>query len=385
MPSIEAHISPPVMQWARMKAGFDVFTAADKLKRPYEEIEKWESGEKKPTIAQVREAAKLYQRPLAVFFLTEPPTDFDVLRDYRHLPGTEGAKYSTNFLFLQRQIQDKFLWAREYLVSGGAEDLPFVGSATLDDDVAELARRIKNEINIDYSLQIGAKTALNALNYWVFRVEESGINVLSSRDFPCQDARGFVISDGIAPFIYLNSNDTHTGQLFTLAHELSHVWLGNSSITTIEDMANKVNNNIVELFCNRVASHLLVERPLLRSLFNETDSSNPIFNRISYVSKRLNVSNEVVARILLDDNAINAEEYGEIRAITVQFLKQQKQKTGGPHPILLKARKNGKLFCRTVLSAYNNGHVSGRDASSLLDTKINHFSQLRHYSNHYSL
>src|SRR5579871_6224538 len=68
--------------------------AAKKLGVSKEKLLEWEAGDGAPTISQLRKAAEVYKRPLAVFFLAEPPKAFDALRDYRRLPASTSGSPS---------------------------------------------------------------------------------------------------------------------------------------------------------------------------------------------------------------------------------------------------------------------------------------------------
>ncbi len=102
MPRVKANITPRVMEWARESCGYSIEDAASKIGRSAEEISAWEIGELQPTIPQARRASEVYKRPLAVFFLPEPPADFHTLRDFRRLPSGYSREYSPHLNFLVR-------------------------------------------------------------------------------------------------------------------------------------------------------------------------------------------------------------------------------------------------------------------------------------------
>src|SRR4051794_33466012 len=87
--TVEALIEPALLVWARRSSGVDIDTAAKRAGVEPARLESWEAGHTRPTIAQLRKLANLYKRPLAIFYLSEPPTDYLPLRDYRRLPDAE--------------------------------------------------------------------------------------------------------------------------------------------------------------------------------------------------------------------------------------------------------------------------------------------------------
>ncbi len=135
----EVDITPKVAEWARISAGFSKEEAAVRIGRPEEEIAAWESGELKPSMAQIRKACEVYKRPLAAFFLPEPPQDFAMLRDFRRLPADMPKEYSPNLRFLVRQTRTRQEWLSDFLQSDNHPPLEFVGSARSSDNSVRLA------------------------------------------------------------------------------------------------------------------------------------------------------------------------------------------------------------------------------------------------------
>lgn len=123
-----ALITPSVLRWARETAHLDVPFVAEKLKRTKEEIQEWESGESRPTFAQFKTIANLYRRPLAVFYLPEPPLQEKPLPDFRQMPGNESPEYSYELELRLRQLQVRQEWLREHLIENDFDKLDFIGS-----------------------------------------------------------------------------------------------------------------------------------------------------------------------------------------------------------------------------------------------------------------
>ena len=84
---IPALIKPTLLVWARESAGLSISEAAKKAALKAERLEEWELGKGRPTVPQLRKLGEVYKRPLAVFFLSDPPKGFDPQREFRRLPG----------------------------------------------------------------------------------------------------------------------------------------------------------------------------------------------------------------------------------------------------------------------------------------------------------
>ena len=197
---------------------------------------------------------------------------------------------------------------------------------------------------------------------------------------------GFVICDEYAPFIFINSGDAQAAQLFTVVHELAHLWLNLSGVSNLEysEIVQQVDSSSIEMFCNKVASEALLNQKYFYRALNELDDSKPLMDRIESLANYFNVSEEVIARRLLDDGVIGKDTYLELRDhyqhrwIEYKRMERRRMKAaeGGPSYYTRKVFNNGYSFTQTVVSAYESGAISGREASGLLDVKVNHIGRL---------
>lgn len=386
MAQVEALVTPSVMCWARERAGLSILEAANKLKRPKEEIEAWELGDKKPTIAQARKASEIYRRPLAVFYLPKPPLEFDTLRDFRRLPNEDNRMFSRELLEVVRTAFEHQHWVREFMEEEGVSALPFIGSATLKDNPKEIAEQILKTFEIAPDEQCKAQSRFYALKLWIVKVESKGVFIFRKGTIDLQACRGFVLSDNIAPFIYLNSDDADAAMMFTLVHELAHLWLNLSGVSNLGSMGTFITHedSEVEMFCNQVASEALIYAERFKREIEKLNSSLTTEEKIERLSRIFKVSEEAIARKLLRYNYISRSRYNELREyyqnrwIELKQIEEQKAKEreGGPSYYVTKVSHNGLLYTQTVISAYLGGRISGRDASSLLGVKLNNLSKL---------
>lgn len=379
----EALVTPSVMKWARERARLDVATAAHKLQRPEEDITKWESGEKRPTLAQAKKASEIYKRSLAVFYLPEPPKDFDTIKDFRLLPDKNLGEWSPELALLIRQVMVKQEWLSEYFQEVEMEKIPFIGSATTNMSPYKLANEIRKYLNFDISEQIKCKEPREAFNLWIDYAEMAGVNICRQRGIESDEARGFALTDEYAPFIYINSNDSYAGRLFTLVHELVHLWINQSGISNLIGNYGRARRPEakIEYFCNQVAGKALVDDQILLSQWKVRNTEDHLIEQVQRLAHHFSVSGEVIARSLLEQNSISQNDYSGLRNYYIkEWEKYKKKKTSGflvyGHRRVL---ENGNFFSQTVLGAYQQGRILARDASGLLNVKVNHFDQLKPY------
>ena len=380
-----AYITPELLRWARQTAKFSISEFSLKLKVKEKKILDWESGEDYPTINQLEKIAKYCRRPLSVFYLPEPPEDFQTLRDFRK--KDHQREYSTALTFIIRDIQRKQNWLSDILADEGESQLDFVGRCTSNSSIYDVAYDIKKELEIDID-----KNNDKALNEWITKVENKGIfvslasNIHSHLLIDKDEVKGFAISDKFAPFIFINTADSKNSQLFTLVHELVHIWIAASGLSAFDviDFRNESEKfDPLEIFCNEVTAEILMPKEEVFSEFKEFDRKR------AYIEKKsrfFNVSSYAMIVRLLNLDLITLSEYKEFKKAFYELyedyleeLKNKPKPKGKPNYYILQIRKNSRLFSHYVYSYYKSGKINGYDASNLLEIKISGFRKLEQF------
>lgn len=385
--SDKANITPNVLKWARESARISEEFAAKKLSVSIDKLKEWEAGTSQPTIKQAEKLAKIYKRPFALFFLPEIPRDFQPLKDFRKKTA---KNLTTASIFIIREIQQKQAWLRDFFEENNEPQLPFVGKYNLENNPIQVAKDILETLNFyptDYITD-------NPIKEWIEKAESRGI-FISRTSFihtrlllDSEEIQGFTISDSYAPFVFINSDDWNAPLLFTLIHELAHIWIAESGVSNEIEPKLEHRNSLhpVELFCNEVAANVLLPAEIMKGLdmaiFN---SANEVFK----TSKSYGVSAFAFLVRALNLRLIPLDKYRELKNDAdlefQKFLKHEedkkakqklKEKKGGPNPYLLRINKNSRLFTKIILDSFYGGHIAPTLASSLLNTQVNKFSQL---------
>ena len=379
-----AFVTTKVFKWARESAKMTEEIAASKISVPVEKLQEWENGESYPTIRQAQTLAKAYRRPFAVFFLPDIPSDFQPLQDFRK----KGAKeLSTSSIFIIREIQQKQVWISDMNEENREDKVPFIGRFSIKDNPVIVAKDILKTLRIN---PLNYKTN-NPIIEWISKAESMGIFIsrtgfIHSRlKLDSKELQGFAISDDYAPFIFINSDDWNAPQLFTLVHELAHLWIAETGISNnIEPLIKNINEyNPIELFCNEVAANALMPKDYITNL----DSN--VFNHFQEVfksAKNIGVSSFALLVRALNLKIITLKNYNKLKEqADKDFLQREKEKKkkakdekggGGPNYFLLQLNRNSRLFTQTVLDAFHGGVIEPTQASSLLNVKVNKFPKL---------
>lgn len=387
--SITALANRELLVWARKSAGLNIATAAKRIGQSEERLESWErEGGSSPTIAQLRKAAEVYRRPLAVFYLPQVPRDFAPLRDFRQLVEGASRELSTKLRFLVRHAQERQQWAVETRKKNEVAPLGFVGCASTRDDLASLARGLRGLLGVTLEDQGSWGTPEDALREWIGAYEEVGIFVFQSHDVPLADMRGLALTDPLAPVILLNAKDARSARVFTLFHELAHIAIGEAGISDLylpERPATAEES--IEVFCNAVAAETLVPAASLTQTVVRRDLLLDLDAAIGSLSVHYKVSREVIARRLSNTGFISRETYQEKRVqyqrefeVYQRELEEQRRLRKIEYRLRharLVARDNGPAFSRLVLSAYGEGAITGRDVSNLLGVKLRHLAGIQ--------
>ncbi len=266
---IRIPVKPEVLRWARERSGKEI----DQLVRMFPKYSQWGNGDARPTLRQLEKFANTTRTAVGYFFLPSPPDESLSIPDFRTMNNASVQSPSLNLLDTIALCRRRQNWYREYACREGLESLPFVGSAQLGDDVVETAAAIRTVIDLDLEERRTLSRWTEALRRLLERVDKLGILVMvtgtvgsnNQRRLDPAEFRGFSLTDDLAPLICINGRDTKAAQMFTLAHELVHLWLGQSALS--DSRMDRSPSHEMEVWCNRVAAEILVPITAIREAY----------------------------------------------------------------------------------------------------------------------
>ncbi|WP_081612054.1 ImmA/IrrE family metallo-endopeptidase [Janthinobacterium sp. CG3] len=366
-------LSPAVLDWAASQAGSHVGEVAQKVSK--RAAEKIISGQL--TYPQVIKYAKLTGVPLGFLFVDEPPVPrAPPIADFRTVQDSQPL--SRDFFEVFDDIEFKHAWLRERLISEDADPLPFVGKYIEKLPAPEdLAVEMRQTIGFNDETRLRLRTPDELFSFLAEACEKIGIFVFkngivgnnTSRPLSVVEFRGFAIADPYCPLVFINGADAQAAWVFTLAHELAHIWLGHSGISD----AGVAAKNVEERYCNAVAGEFLVPTKRFREVWNEIEGASDDV-RMDFARRTFKVSKVVIARRAYDLNLISKEVYFAIYRLARNASKDKKS-TGGDFFRTLAVR-NSKNFSAQVSDLAIAGSITLSHAGRLLNTTPNNVVKL---------
>jgi Zn-dependent peptidase ImmA (M78 family) len=333
----------------------------------------WLSDEAQPTLRQLEDFARRTHTAIGYFFLPQPPDLELPIPDFRTLRDEVIAEPSSNLLdtlYLCQQRQD---WYRDHARLHGLRVLDFVASATLREAPEAVAQRMREKLGLSVEARQRLAAWADALRQLIAKAEDAGVMVMASsvvgsnshRKLDVDEFRGFILADDLAPLVFLNGSDSKSAQMFTLAHELAHLWLGASGVSDTE--TGRVPEQSIERWCNKVAAELLVPMQALRATY---ESANPVAQEIMRLAREFKVSTLVALRRLFDAGFINEatlwqhyrEEQERLRSL------ERSGASGGDFYNSLGARTS-KRFARAIVSSTLEGLTPFTEAFRMLGVR----------------
>jgi Zn-dependent peptidase ImmA (M78 family) len=362
-------LQPDVLRWVRERAGLSQSDLATGLRIQPERVAKWErSGE--ISFAMAERLAGKVRAPFGYLYLDQPPNEQLQITDYRTIGSEQIRGVSPDLLDTLDEAEQRQKWYREYLESIGAEPLAFVDSITTKDDPKDAASKIRNFVGIDTELRASVSNWEDALTLQIEQIEETRVLIMrngvvgsnTSRPLSVDEFRGFALCDSLAPLIFINGKDAKAAQMFTLFHELVHIWVGASGVSNPQKTYT-VGSHGVEAFCNAVAAEILVPEADIEKLWRSAENRDDPF---TWLANRFKVSSLVILRRVRDlkyvSEAVFAQEYREREK---KYLAGRKTTKGGNY-YATQRLKVGTNLARAVIQTTFEGKTPYRDALRLL-------------------
>ncbi|RRD70817.1 MULTISPECIES: ImmA/IrrE family metallo-endopeptidase [unclassified Desulfovibrio] len=367
--SAHVAINPALLTWARERAGVEAFVLENRFPR----LAAWEKGEAQPTLKQLEDFARAVHMPIGYFFLPAPAQEALPIADFRTVSGHAALRPSPDLLdalYLCQQRQD---WYRDHARMSDFEPLDFIGSVTIASEPVGVAESMRHTLRFSLEERQSLPNWEKSLRQLVSKAEDAGVLVMTSgivgsnshRTLRVEEFRGFALADKLAPLIFVNGADSRAAQMFTLAHELAHLWLGKSGVSNTE--AGRLPERRTERWCNAVAAEFLMPLQAAREAYRP---DLPLAEETTRLARLFKVSTLVVLRRLFDAGFVDKEQFWQQYRAELATLQARKQSpSGGGDFYRSLGTRASKRFAQALLGSTLEGQTLFRDAFRLLGVK----------------
>ncbi len=389
---IIAPVSPAALRWARETAGYQNLSDATAgfsktLSRKLAALPEWEKGAARPTVPQAQALAKFYHRPLTDLYLREIPDEMKDPKPTDFRRGDFQKPFTPNLCLLLRQADERRKWVREFLAESPesgrfAPPSDFGRLSALQagrPDAEALGAKIRAWLKVDSGELAHMKTRQNARKYWTKRAEARGVIVLQSHrhhayQVGTDEFSGCAMADDIAPVVVLNSGDSDARRIFTLAHELAHLWIAAPGVSRVSFRVDAFRDGDDEAYCNRAASAAL----LPMSDFRQAWQNGSDKEKINRIAGRFKASHSAVAVRAARTGFIARKRCDELLKEYDKLARQNaaQKKFGRALPDKQALARVGDYFARLTLDAYEQGAISALDVGHLFGVKLNHLGKI---------
>jgi Zn-dependent peptidase ImmA (M78 family) len=351
--------------WARQRARLDEAVLAAR----FPHLPEWESGAAQPTLRQLEQYAQATHAALGFFFLPAPPEEAVPIPDFRTM-GAGLPRVSADLLDVVYTCQSRQAWYRDEALVNGEPPLHFVGSLSLATPPAEAADHLRQQLGFSVQARRDCPTWTEALRLFITQAEQAGVMVMVSgvvmnnnnRQLDPQEFRGFALADPLAPLVFINGADSKAAQMFTLAHELAHLWLGQSALSDAQ--AAEAPVHAVETWCNQVAAEVLVPQPEFRAALQANEPLDVALQRLARLFK---VSTLVLLRRMLDVGWLDrAAFWGAYRDEEARLQALAARNAGGGDFYRTTLSRVSRRFAQTLVASTLEGRTLYRDAFRML-------------------
>lgn len=360
------NVRQSVLRWAAERA-----PDRDAVQRRFPKLDDWLLGITDPTLRQLEEFARATATPFGYLFFPEPPTEQLPIPHYRTLRDNSIDQPSADLIETVQVMQRRQEWMREYLIEQGQEALPFVSSVDVGDSIEPIAESIRTTLGVDGGWAEQQSNWSIALRELQKAIEDTGILVAvngivgnnTHRVLNVAEFRGFVLVDEYAPLIFVNGADGKAAQMFTLAHELAHIWYGSSAVFDLRQL--QPADDPTELASDRTAAEFLIPTAEFEMFWPSVQDQR---DRFRVIARRYKVSEIVAARRAQDIALISQNEFFDFyNGVRDRERTVSAQDGGGGDFYNNQNLRLGRRFTEAVVRAVGEGKLLHRDAYGLTD------------------
>lgn len=332
---------------------------SDKTNIKVEALQKYETGEDFPSYPQLERLADYYNKPLFFFFSNSISLESNMQAAFRSLEDQSGE-------FLSKPTRELLEKANMYRLNllelfEGDHHIYFTDIIKECDSTTSLINTLREVLEFDLNVQKHFMYPEDMLEYLRDKLFDNGVYVFKD-SFKNDDISGLCIYDDEFPVILLNNKMSFKRQVFTLFHEIYHIYLKEADI-------DPTNRN-EETKCNEFASDFLIPIDDLLQQIELIDDIEDI-NELDDLAKKYNVSRDALMYKL-----VKLEYLGN------DFWKRncigpfRNNNSSGGNFYYTKISYLGNSYLNKVFRSYYSGEISKTQVGVYTGLKTMHISKL---------
>lgn len=378
-----AYINPQMLVWARSETPFKT-TEALELEFPSitsKDLDAWEKGEDFPSITEAKKLASIYKLPFAAFYLSEiPAKKIKRYTDRRTLRGFYSQEISYTLWGEIQRIESN----RDSILEFMEDEIPNRTIPNIaNDNITEIATAIRAYLGLDTPLRTKSAYGSNPFNYYRNIIERNGIIVGQVSGVEIEEMKGLSIYFDSYPIIAINNKDYDRSKVFSLFHELAHIFRRSSSLCTIDI---DEHSDQEEAICDRIAAEALMPQSIFKQIAKECIARIGAVNSvcIDRIAGRFGVSTFSALRRMFETNVINRKTFFDLLdTITSEYnaniARIEAARKGKNIPVYYHVKylnQNGFLLPRTVLMAHATGKITHGEMCRALGVNSKHIGNI---------
>lgn len=374
-------VEQKVLNWAIMQSGKDDID----INKKFPKYEEWLTGETEPTLNQLLDFSTFTKIPFGYLVLKQIPIETLPLLEFRTIDTEEVYDPSRELIDTIKDMENKQEWMREYLEIEGYSRNNLVGSIkfTREFNATEVSAQIKRKIGLNDNWFENTGSKDGSFRYLKNCISNSGILVMqngtalgnSHRPLNVNEFRAFALVDDFAPLIFINTKDTLSGKVFSILHELAHIFLGIDSLYNDNFFKRNKLTNDLEIFCNSVAAEIAVPSALFLTKWRDTPIDE-LDQKISRIADIFKISNVVIARKALDNKLITHEVYNRISDEARVHSNRVVSSTSGGNAIYTEQSRLDNKFIYALSTSLDRGYAVYSDIYKLTGLSKNVFDKV---------
>jgi Zn-dependent peptidase ImmA (M78 family) len=362
---MSAHVvvAPALLEWATERARM----SQEEVDRKFPDLGDWASGAQRPTLKQLEDFARKVHAPFGYLLLDEPPEEPVPIPDFRTVRDEALQRPSADLLETIYTCQRRQDWYHDHLTSAGADSSPLASRGSKADSATKVAAGLRKALNFSPGGTGRGSNWERTLTELIDRVEARGVLVMSNsvvgndnhRALDPLEFRGFALADDVAPLIFINGKDSKAARVFTLIHELAHIWVGETALSDVD--APTATTTDRERWCNQVAAEFLVPQD------DFPTAADLSISNLEALAERFGVSTLVILRRFFELGLVAWEPYRARYVEEQQRIDQITARPGGHgNHYNNQYRRLSPVFARAVIASAYEGGTPFTDAYDLL-------------------